>query len=86
MIPVKPPGWLETAIKVREFHVNCLRANKKHRMTDTAIALNRGLSSVSNYLKIASWHKTHPRHIEKCETINDCLELIKKLELERELS
>jgi len=84
-IPVKPSSWVETALQIRAYHVQQLKNDEKHTAAKTAKQLNRSRSSICEYLKIASWYKTHPVQIGRCETIHEALALISKLDREREL-
>lgn len=70
--------WIDIAISINTFHVSHLRENPNWRIDDTARLLRRSKGSVSQYLSIASWLKTHENQLRRLETMNEAIEWIKK--------
>lgn len=77
--------WLETAISIHKFHVEKLKSNSKWRIEDTAKELKRSFGCVAQYLKIASFLKTHENQLRRETTMKEALELIKKIERQQEI-
>lgn len=71
-------AWVETARQVAKTHAEHLKDNKHWRAQDTAKVLKRSTGSVSQYLLIASWLKTHENLIRKCDTMKEAVALIKE--------
>lgn len=70
--------WIETAIQINEFHISKLKQDINWREQDTATALKRSTGSISHYLSIASWLKTHENQLRRLETMRDAIAWIKK--------
>lgn len=75
--PSKRP-WIDTALQISHFHVEKLRHNLHWREQDTAKALNRSTGSISHYLSIASWLKTHENQLRRLDTMKDAIDWIKQ--------
>jgi hypothetical protein len=62
-----------------------MRQNKKWRVEDTAISLERAFGSVSQDLQIASWLRTHENKIAKCKTYTEAIEFVREATRQRKL-
>jgi len=79
----KKQTFLEIALQIEQYHLSKLKDNEQHRITDTAAELKRSIAITSRYLKVASWHRTHSKELRQCDTLNDALEVIARLDRER---
>ena len=70
-------SWIETAKSIRSFHISKVRDNSNWRIEDTARELKRSIGSVSQYLTIASWLRTHENQIRRCGNAKDAIAFIK---------
>lgn len=80
MIKRPPPikvNWLNRAVDVHNYHVQCCRDEADWTLERTAASLNRSIGSVSQDLLIASWTKTHEKQLRRCRTMKDALDYIK---------
>lgn len=69
--------WQDKVIHIQLFHQSKLREFPKWTMTKTAKELKCSVAHVSDALQIASWIKTHPKDIEKCEYLHEALDWIR---------
>lgn len=70
-------SWIDTAKSIESYHISHLKDNIHWTVRDTANALNRSLGSVSQYLSIASWVRTHENQIRRLETMKEAIDWIK---------
>lgn len=82
--PIKPT-WIERAIEIRHFHVQCCKDDSKWTVAKTAQALNRSIGSVSQDLLIASFLKTHEKQLKRCSSMRDALAYVRSIQREMEL-
>lgn len=80
----KKTTFLDTALQVEQYHLGRLK-EKRQTITETATELSRSVASVSRYLKIASWNRTHNDQLSQCDNIQEALALINRLDIERQL-
>lgn len=78
-------NWLQTAIDIRKFHINQLKLENGWTIEKTALALNRSVGSISQYILIAEWSRTHEVQLKRCNSMNEGLEFIKRKKKEMEL-
>jgi hypothetical protein len=77
--------WIETAIKIRQFHIDKLKLNNDWRVQDTATELKRSFGSVQQYIMIGVWLKTYENQIRRLDTMKEAVEFIKKKKREMEV-
>lgn len=75
--PVKR-DYIDLALAIQKFHIEKLRSDIHWTEQQTATALKRSLGSVSQYLSIASWCRTHENQIRRLETMNEAITWIRQ--------
>lgn len=78
-------NWLDKAIQVHKFHILQCKDEPSWTMKATADALNYSIGSVSQYLLLASWVKTHEKQLRRCSSMRDALEFVRDKEREMRL-
>lgn len=82
--PIKPT-WIERAVEIRSFHIQCCLDDEKWTIAKTAQALNRSIGSISQDLLIASFLKTHEKQLRRCSSLRDALAYVRQIQREMEL-
>ena len=80
-LPVKV-DWLQIAVEIYNFHSSQLRDDPKWTVAKTADALNRSFGSVSQYLLIASWSRSHEKQLKRFNSMKDALAFVREKERE----
>lgn len=86
---MKPPvksSWLEQSIEIHKFHIQQCKDEAGWTIEKSAKLLNRSTGSVSQFLLIASYLKTHEKQLKRFDTMKDALVFIRAKEKEHKLS
>lgn len=86
---MKPPvkcNWIDQSIEIRKFHIQQLKDESNWTLEKTAKVLQRSIGSVSQFLLIASWLKTHDKQIRKFNSMKDALVFIRAKQREHKIS
>lgn len=75
-------GWLDRAIQVYNYHVQCCKSEKKWTIEKTAVTLNRSVGSVSQDITVAAWTRTHEKQLRRFHSMKDAMEYIKEKKAE----
>ena len=78
--------WLDIALEVYRFHLLQCRTDPRWTVRSTAISLNRSLGSISQYITIGDWYKTHEKQLKRCRSMRDALDFIDKKKQEMRFS
>jgi len=84
-VPPVKKGWIDIAIEIQYFHITQCKDEPDWTIEKTARNLNRSIGSVSQYLLIANWLKTHEKQIRRFKSINDALEFVRSRQREMRL-
>lgn len=74
--PIKQ-HWITECIDIHNFHVSQVKADSGWTVLATAKCLNRSIGSVSQYLMLASWLKTHEKQLKRFKNAKDALEFVR---------
>ena len=76
--------WTEKVIAVYNFHVERLRVDKSWTLQNTADELGRSLGTISQYIMLAHWLRTHENKLRSFKSSTAAIEWVKdkKRELE----
>lgn len=59
------------------FHVSQCRLETNWTLEKTSIATSYSLGSVSQYVLIGSWYRTHEKQLRRCHSLRDALKMIR---------
>ena len=78
--------WQQKVEYINTYHVAKLKEADSLTVSQTANHFGYSIGSVSQFLRLASWMKTHGNHLEKIKSLVKALDWIKNKERERKIS
>lgn len=79
-------NWIDKVREIHAFHVSQVKLDDHWRIQDTASILNQSLGSISQYLLLAQWLKTHETQLRKFRTANAALEFVRRKKHEQRIT